>query len=285
MVDCVLVTAIGSFSAERVIKNLKSKNIKVIGCDIYAKELVANSIEVDEFYQSPYANTGKEYIEFLLNTCKKCDVKYIFPLTDIEIDIINENRDCFEKNGIVVCFSSKETIDICRNKKVLEETLSKVDGIPTIPTYYASEFNNKLPEFPVVCKPYNGRSSQGLKYVNNEKEWVEFLKTSKISDYIVQPFFKGNVVTVDVLRQDKNVICVSRKEILRTANGAGLSVYVYQDKKLNDICYRIADTLNIKGCVNFEFIVDDNGNYRFIECNPRFSGGIAFSTLGGGMII
>lgn len=283
MVDCVLVTAIGSFSAETVIKNLKNKNIKVIGCDIYAKELVANSIEVDEFYQSPYANTGKEYIEFLLKICKKCDVKYVFPLTDIEIDVINENREYFEKNDITVCFSSKETIDICRNKKVLEQTLSKVSGIPTIPTYYASEFNDKMPKFPIVCKPYNGRSSQGLKYVNNEKEWLEFLKTSNISEYIVQPFYKGYVVTVDVLRQDENVVCVSRKEILRTSNGAGLSVYVYQDKKLNDICYRIADMLNIEGCVNFEFIVDEYNNYHFIECNPRFSGGIAFSNFGGGV--
>ena len=43
----------------------------------------------------------------------------------------------------------------------------------------------------------------------------------------------------------------------------------------------IAEKLNVKGCVNFEFIKNNDGNYYFLECNPRFSGGIEFSCIAG----
>ena len=50
----------------------------------------------------------------------------------------------------------------------------------------------------------------------------------------------------------------------------------------------IAKALNIRGCVNFEFVeeiepAEQNGpgKWRFLECNPRFSGGLAFSAVAG----
>ena len=44
-----LVTAIGSFAADAVIKTLREMGYRVIGSDIYEKEWVANSLEVDVF--------------------------------------------------------------------------------------------------------------------------------------------------------------------------------------------------------------------------------------------
>ena len=35
----------------------------------------------------------------------------------------------------------------------------------------------------------------------------------------------------------------------------------------------LADKLNVLGDVNFEYILDKNGTYHFVECNPRFSAG------------
>ena len=49
-----LITAIGSFSVDIAIKNLKKMDFRVIGCDIYPKEWIANALDVDSFYQAPY---------------------------------------------------------------------------------------------------------------------------------------------------------------------------------------------------------------------------------------
>ena len=43
----------------------------------------------------------------------------------------------------------------------------------------------------------------------------------------------------------------------------------------------LADKLGVIGCVNFEFLRDDEGTYYYVECNPRFSGGVEFSCLAG----
>ena len=51
----VIVTAIGSFSADIVIKKCRENGIRVIGCDVYPREWIADAGNVEAFYQVPYA--------------------------------------------------------------------------------------------------------------------------------------------------------------------------------------------------------------------------------------
>jgi len=280
--ESILVTAIGSFAADCVIHNLKEIGCRVVGSDIYPKEWIADSCTVDEFYQMPYADSS-EYIYTIKDICKNEKIKYIFPLTDVEVDILNENRHWFEDNNIAVCISSTATIALCRNKSLLEKHLSKEDYVKTIPTQMVKDAKNIPDSFPVVCKPYDGRSSQGVEYLHNDEEWQVFIDNNDITKYIVQPYIEGDICTVDVVRQrdGKKAVAIPRQELLRTLNGAGTSVYVFRDKVLEELSIKIADRLNIVGCVNFEFIKDKKNNYHFLECNPRFSGGVKFSCIAG----
>ena len=102
-------------------------------------------------------------------------------------------------------------------------------------------------------------------------------------DYLFQPFMKGKVVTVDVVRDRTadQCVAVARRELLRTLNGAGLSVQVFRDEALEGTCAGLAGILDITGCVNFEFIEMEDGTRFFLECNPRFSGGVEFSVMAG----
>lgn len=138
-------------------------------------------------------------------------------------------------------------------------------------------------DYPVVIKPFNGRSSQGLYYIDNVGMMESFISQNDVHGYIVQPKIIGSILTVDVVRNEvtKKTVCVARKELLRTLNGAGTSVYVFEDNKLKEQCEKIADELNVNGCVNFEFIETEQGEKYFLECNPRFSGGVEFSCLSG----
>lgn len=279
----LLVTAIGSFSADIVIKNLKKYGYNVIGCDMYPKEWIVDAYNVSRFYKAPYATNVEEYVEFIYDICKKEHINFILPLTDVEVDILNDHREFFEEKGIKICISSKETIKLCRNKKKIEQFLSSKKVCNTIKTQLLSDIDTNKVNFPVVCKPYNGRSSQGLKYIYSKKELEYFINNIDISDYIIQPYIDGCVITVDVVRQSESnkAVAISRKELIRTQNGAGTSVYIFNNKNLELDCIDIANTLDINGCVNFEFIEDKNGEIHFIECNPRFSGGVEFSCISG----
>lgn len=279
--DRILVTAIGSFAGKQVIINLKKSGSYVIGCDIYRKEWIANSSRVDIFYQAPLA-TDESYIRFICKVCEEQSIKYIIPLTDLEVDVLNENREIFTQRGIVLCISDNKCIEICRNKYLLYCFFLHDKSIETIPTYLLEEVRDDEIVFPAIAKPYNGRSSQGIRYLYNKEELSEFRKQQDISKFIIQPKIDGNIITIDVVRNaQKESYALGRRELLRTFNGAGTSVQIFRDEDLEKKALEIADRLNVIGVVNFEFIEDKNGRRFFMECNPRFSGGVAFSCVAG----
>ena len=281
--DTVLVTAIGSFAADIVIKKLKEHGIRVIGCDVYPREWIADSGNVDCFYQVPYATDTERYVEQVFSICSGEQVDGLVILTDAEVDVWNNRRAECQEQGITLCLSGGEAISLCRDKMKLFLFLEERLPGCSIPTRRLADVMPEEVSYPAVLKPYNGRSSQGLRYIGGPRELEAFMAEESIADYIVQPFFQGNILTVDVVRDGGSGDCaaVCRRELLRTPNGAGTSVLVFRDEVLEDRCRKIAGTLGVTGCVNMEFIEDEGGACHMLECNPRFSGGVEFSCMAG----
>ncbi len=273
-----LITAIGSMSAECAIKKIKAENHFVVGCDIYPGEWHYETKLCDKFEKAPFATNKNVYVQFLINVCKMYDLKYIIPLTDLEIDVINEYRHLFEIESIVLCMQTSLVLNIVRDKYKLSKTFEHDDNVPSIKTYLLSEMPDDM-VFPCIAKPYNGRSSEGL-LRNATREQVETLENKEF--YILQEQLPGNVFTVDFCRNASTRKCcaIPRQELLRTKNGAGLTIQTSNDKKLIELVSYIGDKLNINGCVNMEFIYNEN-KYYLIDINPRFSAGIAFSVVSG----
>ena len=280
-----LVTAIGSVAGDIVIKNLRKLGYRVVGCDIYPREWLVDAYNVDAFYQAPYATDTEKYLEFIKTVCAGENVSCILPLIDVEVDVFNHNRGWFEANGVCLCISPVETLDICRDKKRFAEFVDmNCPFLTTIPTAFLRDLAGEPGwPFPVVCKPYNGRSSLGLHYIHDKEQWKGFTASADRDVYIVQPYIKGARIVADTVCQGKGgeAAVVLRRELISTVNGCGTSVYLYREPELEDCCLRLASALGITGCVNFEFLLDDDGRYHLIECNPRFSGGCEFTCIGG----
>lgn len=274
----ILVTAIGSMSAECAIKQLKQDGHFVVGCDIYPGEWHYETKLCDAFVRAPFATIEKEYIEFLLIVCRDYQLKYVIPLTDLEIDVINRNRNVFVDAGIVLCMQNKDVLDIVRDKYALYNTFHDDEKVPSIKTCLLKDIPEDFP-FPCIAKPYNGRSSEGL-IRNATKEQVLAIENKE--SYIVQEQLAGNIFTVDYVRNEISGkdAAVPRQELLRTKNGAGLTVQTCGNSALIQLVSYIGKMLNINGCVNMEFI-SNNGKYYLIDINPRFSAGVAFSVANG----
>ncbi|HHX36684.1 MAG TPA: ATP-grasp domain-containing protein [Clostridiaceae bacterium] len=281
----VLVTAIGSFAAEITIRVLKKMNLPVVGCDIYPQHWVANAQEVDVFYQVPYARSADTYIESLLSICRAESVTAIVPLTDDEVDVLSPVREKFKDIGVDLCLSNHKSIVLCRNKAKLTEFLAAQQVCKTIPFQLLSDCDPSALTYPAIVKPLMGRSSQGLTLLTNEKElsgWIAQINPRNLAMFMVQPYIEGTVVAVDVFRDPQRHICqaLGRRERLRTLNGAGTTVDVFRNSSLEKQSERLAELLEIRGTVCFEFIENEQG-FWFLECNPRFSGGVEFSELAG----
>lgn len=277
----VLITAIGSFSANAVIQTFRKKfNFRVIGCDIYPSNWLAFASNTDKFYRVTPSSKERAYIHEILEICQRENIDYLIPLTDPEVDALSTYRKELEKKGVVLCLSNNTTIEICRNKYKTYDFFKKDSLVNVIPTFTTKELTQyeKL-TYPLIAKPVCGRSSEGLYTISNSEE-LKFTLEKK--EYIIQPLYNGEIYTVDYVRNSKSGrdFSISRKELIRTTNGAGVTVEIVKDSTLNNTVSYIGTLLNVNGCMNFEFIFYDN-KYFLMDANPRFSAGIGFSLLAG----
>ena len=274
----ILVTSIGSFSADCVIRELIEIGCNITGCDIYPSEWHAISKQCSKVYQAPLAKNEDEYIDFLRHVCDTQNIKYIIPLTDVEIDVLNKHRQSFYGKGVVLCMPSYETLLIARDKYALYKAFIDDDLVPSIKTYKVGK--DIVPDIlPCIGKPHNGRSSEGLRRIHSMNE----LNLARgCESYIIQELIEGPVFTVDYVRSEStgNDFCVARKELLRTKNGAGTTIKIICDQRLINLACHIGRKIHVNGAVNMEFI-QSYDSYYLIDINPRFSAGVAFTNKAG----
>lgn len=275
-----LVTAIGSFSGAAVISSLKRNRVgKVVGCGIYPHTWVPGGRYLDAFYRVPIVYESKRYLRQMAEIIKSKRIDYIIPLTDPEVNLLSENRRAIEKRGPRICIPNGVAVSICRNKRAIHEFFKDDEQVKVIPTFGARGAKPGACGLPAIAKPQNGRSSEGVFIVNTKKELEVFRQRA---DYILQPLLTGSIFTVDCIRDKQNGIsfAMPRKELVRTVNGAGMTVEVAPNGRLQAVARHVADRLDINGCINMEFI-QHKGKYYLMDINPRFSAGVAFSILAG----
>ena len=120
----------------------------------------------------------------------------------------------------MVCMSDRETIHLCRNKRRAAQLLDAQKICRTIPGKRLSELLETLENsgqeglaglsYPLVIKPEDGRSSQGLRRIFDFREME--LAVSQLREqaehYLVQPMISGGITTVDVVRSPETGRCV-----------------------------------------------------------------------------
>ncbi|MDD3335609.1 MAG: ATP-grasp domain-containing protein [Eubacteriales bacterium] len=273
----VLLTAVGSMSAAPVMERYKQMGYRVVGCDLYNRSWNAASMETDAFFQVGLATEGKPYLERIKAAVEEYSIDALIPLTDPEVDALCPLKGEFLEMGCVLCVPDEKVASLCRDKEAMNRLLGKAGICTVVPTFdpYVAE-----PQaYPVMLKPRRGRSSQGQAIAENAEAFRAALAAR--TDYIAQPYLSGSVWTVDVARDSFGQVCTAaRKELLRNPSGLGMTVQTAPNHPLEEVCKGIAQTIDLVGVVNMEFI-EHGCDFYFLEVNPRFSGGVGFSMLAG----
>lgn len=291
----VIVTAIGSFSAGAVLKSCKEAGLRVVGTDIYPAEYIPESQNVSRFVRVPRFDARSAYTEAISRLAREEKAAGIIPLTDAELDVLSAHREQFHPTLLwspsdqAVCLSRDKAKSACVAAKVLSRMPREIrDRFRVIPEKWLASCEEKeLGEaLPLILKPVDGRSSEGLFRIFDRASLSEALRKireeKRENAYLVQPYLDGRVVCVDTVRNGQNeTAALPREEYLRTHNGAGLSVCVFRDAQLERVCGELSEALSIYGTVNYEWIHTPDDRYFFLECNPRFSGGTGFSVKAG----
>lgn len=283
MATRVLVTAIGTMNCTTIIselKNNKEEEFYIFGADINPKHCIANSIEVDEFFQFPSVLTNREkYAEYVLDFCKEHSVQVLFCVVDEEVEVLAKHRNDFDSIGVLLCLANTDAIITCHNKDLFANWSEKY-----IPQYCIKRFKTysevKDSDFPVFIKPIEGRASIGCKKINSRSELVLF--ADSWNNYVVQEYVYGEIIAVDIVSNQKTgqIEIAQRLELLRNNNGCGIAVEIINNPEVREACFLIAEHLKLNGVINTEFFITDEGP-KVIEVNPRLPAGIAYSCMSG----
>lgn len=277
-----LVTAIGSMSAEAVIQAIvRQPGTVVIGCNTYPREWLAASRLIERFYQVPSARDEVAYLHRIREICEIEKISHVIPLTDPEVDVLSENRRWFDGTGVCLCISPQLAIGLARDKLAVHQLFAGHSRIRPIPTVRLDDERHHGFAYPLLAKPRHGRSSEGHVSIPDAAALRFWRGRLAGQEYVVQPRCDGPVYVVDVVRQPGGpAVAMTREELLRTPNGAGMTVRMQPGHVCDLLATEAAELLDLLGCINMEFLLVDDLPL-LMDVNPRFSAGVAFSLMAG----
>ena len=219
--------------------------------------------------------TEDNYIDTLVEICKKEEIQAMATFIDPEIEILSKNRKIFEDLGIKVLVPYLETARLCFDKYKMYQHLVK-NNIPTIRTYGTLEeaedaFEKGELSFPVFVKPRTGSGSVGARKIESKEELKVAVKEDP--SLIIQELMTGVDLDADVYvdTESKEAVSIFSKRKLSTTIGGANKTISFQDEKLFDLIHRIVNVLELYGPSDMDFFYAD-GTYYLSEINPRFGG-------------
>ena len=306
----LLVTGAGGGGiGEQVIKCLKSSDLSyfILATDITI--ISKAKIDADEFILAPLAN-DPNYIDFILNLCKRKNIQAIIPGSETELKLFSANRNVFEDMEVALLINSDEVIKLCLDKNLTAKFLSE-NGFYSPKSFAVSNQNNlkAIDSFPLVLKPSVGgggsvntfivQNKEELKVfgqflLNQYKEFIaqEYIGTAE-SEYTVGVFSTKEGLVVDSIVLKRNILSGlgSKIKLLNTSGKKEYGKYlaissgisqgdIIRNELISSTAESIAQKLKSVGPLNIQCRVADNKVYVF-EINPRFSGTSPMRALAG----
>lgn len=309
----VLVTAIGGGGhGDQVLKALRIAGVdkyEIYGAD--ANPDCPQSSKVDKFINLPYSN-DPNYLDDLLDACKKHNIKALFHGCEPELEVFAENKEKIVSEGIFLPINKPSLIKLCMDKIETNAKLASLGfNSPNYLRVTSVEELEKVDWFPVVVKPSKGSGGSANVFIAQNKRELQGLanylglgltaQSFIIQEYVGTPeneFTVGVlhdldgefINTIAVKRHLKNGLSIrasvpnttGKKELgNRLVISSGVSQgEIGQFAEVTAQCKDIAEKLGSAGPLNIQCRVV-NGIVKVFEINPRFSGTTSLRALVG----
>jgi carbamoyl-phosphate synthase large subunit len=225
----------------------------------------------DEVHLVPFASSTN-YEDEMLKVIRQINPDIIIPTFDEDLLFFDKFR---ERTACFILLSPGRTISICDDKRKTAETFPDI----VARTYSIEEVRSQSP-YPIFIRPAIGRGSKiGFK-VEDDGDFEYAL--GKVKDPYIQEWLPGPEVTVDTFADlEGKLLGIAPRIRSQTRGGISTKGYFIKDDKIEGYCRIVHERLKIVGPANIQFMKDRNGNWRLIEINPRYSGGIGLSYKAG----
>lgn len=269
----ILLTSVGRRVKliEYFVKEFGIGNLVVCDCDKLAPAMNMGI----KYYTVPRIDS-ENYVDILLDICKKENIKLVISLIDTELELLSKNIAKFRMFSTDIMVSDLEITSICFDKMRMYNFMM-INNFKCAKTYddledFKQDLNLNKISFPVIIKPRKGSASISVNKVFNIKQAELFFELYE--DLIIQEYLDGDEYGIDVYTDliSKKVISIfAKKKIAMRAGETDKAVSVI-DKELFELVNNFVTKLDTRGVIDID-VFRVNGEYYISEVNPRFGGG------------
>jgi carbamoyl-phosphate synthase large subunit len=222
-----------------------------------------------------------DYIRQLLTIVKTNRVKLLVPTIDTDLLILAQNKPKFAELGCRVLVSEPNVVEICQDKRETYKFL-KANGFDAPETISPqTALRRKRISWPRLLKPWDGAAGKNVMVARNKKELACF--ACGIPNAICQEFVEGTEYTCDVYVDfNMKVRCIVPRKRIEIRAG---EVSKGQVVKNEGIMSRVLELVRVlkagPGVITVQCFLQQNGDIRFSEINPRFGGGAPLAIKAG----
>lgn len=235
------------------------------------------------------------FADEIIGFAKQMDVGSIMPVSEGFHNSLISLRDRLEAANIHLFSPSRECFDKATDKDYLHELCLEL-GIPVAKGMRLDELMAAGPdstlEYPLVLRTRKQNVSDGkvpLKaaYARNLKELLNWHKQFESFAYnvLVQEYHPGAEEHVQILMHDGEMFMTGDyigEHHMPLAGGVTVQRVSCHHQPVIDDTVRLLKALKWEGIAGVQFHYDPKtGKYIFLECNPRFSGGLPTVVMAG----
>jgi carbamoyl-phosphate synthase large subunit len=231
--------------------------------------------DADKYYIVPPI-MEPDYIDIILDICKKEQIKGVLSLIDPELSLLAANKDKFKAIGTTIIGSSYDLCEMALDKMQMYEWL-KSHGYNCARSWMNKDEFYKAVEagvvsYPVFVKPYRGSASISISKVY-DKETVDLLFAHE-DDLMIQEFLDGQEIGADVYIDliSGEVVSIFTKKKIKMRAGETDKAVSFKDPALFTLIEKFVLEAGYRGQIDID-IFEIGGQYYISEVNPRFGGG------------
>ncbi len=294
----ILLTSIGrrDYLVSYFKKSIQNRGKLFVSNSTYSSafELADGSVKTPLIYEN-------NYISFIIDFCKRNNIKAVMSVFDIDLLILSKNNEQFIQEGITLILAPLEFVEICNDKWLTYQFLKNLKiGTPksfnSLKETKEAIINEDI-KYPIFLKPRWGMASIGVYKIYDEEELDVITKrclreisethlkyesaSTPENQIIFQEFLDGQEYGMDIVTDltGKYVETFVKKKISMRSGETDLGETV-ANCKFEEISRKITAKSKHQAILSVDMFVTESGVF-VTEMNCRISGHYPLSHLAG----
>lgn len=277
----ILLTEAGGPVGCRVFRSLSRLGLRVAVCDSTDSGRRALPPAPVRRRTCPPA-CERNYVRELRKIVAETGVRALLPV--FYPDLIARNRAAFP--GLLIPLDDAEKLALLDDKVrcsawadslgVLQPQRYRLpeEDLPGVPSVEQAHF-------PLVFKRASGHGGDSVYFPKSMAPLLHLAGNSAPGSYLITEEIAGEDVSVDALRWGDRFYAGAYRVLLPKAKGVSVLRESMVAPALVSVVRKMLDSIDFQGVCGMDFRLGADGRFYFLECNPRFSGGLASQVASG----